>query len=96
MGHPIEERVLLPAAYIVTLAFRKQHAAEIHECLTTRMKTEKCEAELLSDKIAHHEWEHRFRIMTVKRLGTQPGSCRSRGPAIRTGRNDVRGGEKGR
>ena len=69
MGHPSEEHVLLPASYIVTLAFRKQHSAQIRECLKTRMKTEKCEAELLSDKIAHHEWEHRFRIMTVKRLG---------------------------
>ena len=25
--------------------------------------------QLLSDEIAHHEWEHRFQIMTVKRLG---------------------------
>ncbi len=69
LGHPIEKRVLLPAAYIVTLAYSKKYDAQIRECLSTRMKTEKCEAELLSDEIAHHEWEHRFRIMTVKRLG---------------------------
>ncbi len=68
-GHPIEERVLLPAAYILTLAFRKKDAERVHAELSQRMKTETCEAELLSDKIAHHEWQHRFRIMTVKRLG---------------------------
>ena len=28
-----------------------------------------CEAEILPDKIAHHEWEHRFNLMVVKRLG---------------------------
>ena len=28
-----------------------------------------CEAEILSDKIAHHEWKHRFKLMVVKRLG---------------------------
>ncbi len=28
-----------------------------------------CEAELLSDEIAQHEWENRFKIMMVKRLG---------------------------
>jgi len=30
---------------------------------------ESCHAELLSDRIAQHEWEHRFKIMLVKRLG---------------------------
>jgi len=68
-GHPIEERVLLPSAYVLTLAFRKRDAETIRAGIETRMKTEECEAELLSDRIAHHEWENRFRIMTVKRLG---------------------------
>lgn len=68
-GHPIEERILLPAAYILTLAFRKKDAGVIREALKSRMSTETCEAELLSPEIAHHEWENRFRIMTVKRLG---------------------------
>ncbi|MBN1249728.1 MAG: FAD-binding oxidoreductase, partial [Anaerolineae bacterium] len=68
-GHPVEERVLLPAAYILTLAFRKRDAEVVREGILSRMKTETCEAELLSDRIAHHEWAHRFRIMTVKRLG---------------------------
>ena len=68
-GHPIEKRVLLPSAYILTLAFRKGDGDAIRKCLAGRMETEECEAELLTDRIAHHEWEHRFRIMTVKRLG---------------------------
>jgi Fe-S oxidoreductase len=28
-----------------------------------------CQAEILSDRVAHHEWEHRFKLMVVKRLG---------------------------
>ncbi len=66
-GHPVEERVLLPASYIVTLAIRRRDAATVRALLTEKMK--RCEAELLSEKIAHHEWANRFRIMTVKRLG---------------------------
>ncbi len=68
-GHPVEKRVLLPSAYIVTLAFRKQDAARVREGLEAGMSSEQCQAQMLSDEIAHHEWEHRFRIMTVKRLG---------------------------
>jgi Fe-S oxidoreductase/FAD/FMN-containing dehydrogenase len=68
-GHPIEARVLLPAAYIVVIAFRERDAEAVRAGVAARMETEQCTAELLSDKIAHHEWEHRFRIMTVKRLG---------------------------
>ncbi|MEJ2560640.1 MAG: heterodisulfide reductase-related iron-sulfur binding cluster, partial [Anaerolineae bacterium] len=29
----------------------------------------RCEAEILSERIADHEWEHRFKLMVVKRLG---------------------------
>ncbi|MGC9521144.1 MAG: FAD-binding and (Fe-S)-binding domain-containing protein [Anaerolineae bacterium] len=68
-GRPVEKRVLLPSAYIVTLAFRERDAQAVREGIQAGMKTEKCEAQLLSDEIAHHEWAHRFRIMTVKRLG---------------------------
>ena len=66
-GHPVEERVLLPAAYVMTLAFRREDAAEVREKLNKVIKL--CEAEILSDKIAHHEWENRFKLMVVKRLG---------------------------
>ena len=65
--HPVEERVLLPASYIVTLAFRKKDRSVIMDSLPEIMKP--CQAELLSDRIAQHEWKNRFKIMLVKRLG---------------------------
>lgn len=66
-GHPAEERVLLPAAYILSLAFRKNDSDKIHSALAETIKS--CEAEILSDRIAKHEWENRFKLMVVKRLG---------------------------
>lgn len=65
--HPIEERVLLPASYITTLAFRKKDSDAVMSALPEIMKP--CQAELLSDRIAEHEWKNRFKIMLVKRLG---------------------------
>jgi FAD/FMN-containing dehydrogenase len=65
--HPVEERVLLPASYIATLAFRKKDRGIIMDSLPEIMKP--CQAELLSDRIAQHEWKNRFKIMLVKRLG---------------------------
>ena len=66
-GHPAEERVLLPAAYVVTLAFRTRDTEETTKALAHI--AEHHEGEILSDRIAHHEWEHRFKLMVVKRLG---------------------------
>lgn len=66
-GHPVEERVLLPASYIVTLAFRQRDRQTIMDRLPELIKP--CEAELLSERIAQHEWKHRFKLMVVKRLG---------------------------
>lgn len=66
-GHPVEERVLLPAAYVMTLAFRKKDQNEVRENLAAITKL--CEAEILSSKIAEHEWKNRFKLMVVKRLG---------------------------
>jgi len=66
-GHPAEERVLLPASYIITLTFRKKDSQKIMDGLNKIIKL--CEAEILSDRIAHHEWKHRFKLMVVKRLG---------------------------
>ncbi|MFC1974556.1 FAD-binding protein, partial [Chloroflexota bacterium] len=65
--YPVEERVLLPASYITTLAFRKKDGDTVMDSLPEIMKP--CQAELLSDRIAQHEWENRFKIMLVKRLG---------------------------
>ncbi len=66
-GHPIEERVLLPAAYILTITFEKKHEKQIKSSIEKIVKT--CEAEILSERIAKHEWEKRFKLMIVKRLG---------------------------
>jgi Fe-S oxidoreductase/FAD/FMN-containing dehydrogenase len=66
-GQPAEKRVLLPSAYITTLAFRKKDRDAVMTPLADIMKP--CQAELLSDEIARHEWDNRFKIMLVKRLG---------------------------
>jgi Fe-S oxidoreductase/FAD/FMN-containing dehydrogenase len=66
-GHAVGERVLLPASYVMTLAFREKDRQRIDDVLPDLFKT--CQAELLSDKVAHHEWDNRFEIMVVKRLG---------------------------
>ncbi|MFA5375195.1 MAG: FAD-binding and (Fe-S)-binding domain-containing protein [Dehalococcoidia bacterium] len=66
-GHPAEERVLLPAAYITTLAFRESDRPQITAKLVSIIKP--CQAEILSDAIAQHEWKNRFKLMIVKRLG---------------------------
>ena len=65
--YPVEERVLLPASYIVTIAFRKKDHDIVINSLPEIMKP--CQAELLSDRVAQHEWANRFKIMIVKRLG---------------------------
>ena len=67
MGHPVEERVMLPAAYIITLAYRASDKERVLAGLHELIKP--CQAEILSDRIAEHEWEHRFKLMVVKRLG---------------------------
>jgi len=66
-GHPVEERVILPAAYVVTMAFRKKDGKQIHAALNEAIKP--CQAEILDERVAHHEWENRFKLMIVKRLG---------------------------
>jgi len=66
-GHPVEERVLLPAAYIITLAYRKRDHGSVMGKLKKLLKL--CQAEILSERIAEHEWKNRFKLMIVKRLG---------------------------
>ncbi len=67
LGHPTEERVLLPASYVTTLTFRKKD----HEAVMGGLKgiLKLCEAEILNERIAEHEWKNRFKLMVVKRLG---------------------------
>jgi Fe-S oxidoreductase/FAD/FMN-containing dehydrogenase len=66
-GQAIEERVLLPELYITVLAFRRKDLPIMAEKLPAVLQ--KSGAEKLSDHIARHEWENRFKIMAVKRLG---------------------------
>jgi len=66
-GQPPPERVLLPGAYITTLAFRSRDRAEVLGALPRLVAS--CDSELLSERIARHEWEHRSRLMAIKRLG---------------------------
>ncbi|MCL5037144.1 MAG: FAD-binding oxidoreductase [Chloroflexi bacterium] len=66
-GHPAEERVLLPSAYIISIAYRTADKQAVIEGLDRIIRI--CEAEILSDRIARHEWQHRFKLMVVKRLG---------------------------
>jgi Fe-S oxidoreductase/FAD/FMN-containing dehydrogenase len=65
--HPVEEQILLPASYIITMAFRKSDSDIINSTLPRLLKAN--QAELLDKKIAEHEWNKRFKIMMVKRLG---------------------------
>ena len=66
-GHPVEERVLLPAANVITLTCRAADKEAVRDTLAELVKP--CEAEILDDRIAQHEWQHRFKLMVVKRLG---------------------------
>jgi len=66
-GHPAEEHVQLPHAYIVTLAFRAADALAVQSALPHLAATHG--AQILSDTIARYEWSQRFKLMTIKRLG---------------------------
>jgi Fe-S oxidoreductase/FAD/FMN-containing dehydrogenase len=66
-GHPVEHKVILPAAYIATIAFREEDRGKIEPKLPEIVKA--CEGEILKQEIADHEWEQRFKLMVVKRLG---------------------------
>jgi Fe-S oxidoreductase/FAD/FMN-containing dehydrogenase len=67
LGHEVEERVLLPVAYVTTVAFRKRDRESVMSKLPEIAASH--ESEILSERIAHHEWENRFKFMVVKRLG---------------------------
>jgi Fe-S oxidoreductase/FAD/FMN-containing dehydrogenase len=66
-GHPAETKVLLPAAYISVLSFRESDRDRIVPLLPEILKDDR--GAVLSQEIADHEWENRFRFMVVKRLG---------------------------
>ncbi|MGB2885870.1 MAG: heterodisulfide reductase-related iron-sulfur binding cluster, partial [Dehalococcoidia bacterium] len=51
----------------ITLAFRTKDRQAVMDGLPELLKP--CQAEILSDRIAQHEWKQRFKLMVVKRLG---------------------------
>ncbi len=67
LEHAVEKRVLLPKLFITTIAFRSKDRSVVMNKLPEIIKRFK--AEKLPDDIAQHEWENRFKIMAVKRLG---------------------------
>ncbi|MDH4272750.1 MAG: FAD-binding oxidoreductase, partial [Candidatus Aminicenantes bacterium] len=67
LGHPAEHKVILPAAYIAVLAYRAADREKVVSQLPGILHD--CQGEVLSQEIAEHEWENRFKLMIVKRLG---------------------------
>jgi Fe-S oxidoreductase/FAD/FMN-containing dehydrogenase len=65
--HAIEHAVSLPNAYIVTLAYRPQDTEAVLAGMSMIAGTSK--GQFLPAEIAEHEWDQRFRLMRVKRLG---------------------------
>ena len=59
--------IFLPAAYILILSLRKEDSPKVREILKSSLP--KYAGGFLPDHISWHEWEQRFRLMLVKRLG---------------------------
>ncbi|MBD3288549.1 FAD-binding protein [candidate division KSB1 bacterium] len=66
-GHPVAHKPLLPAAYIATIAFREADRDAMMKKLPDIVRHH--EGDILKQEIADHEWEERFKLMVVKRLG---------------------------
>ncbi len=66
-GHATPVPFTLPEVYLVTLAIRKRDMEAVRGALSRILK--RGERELLDEGIARHEWDNRFRLMLVKRLG---------------------------
>jgi Fe-S oxidoreductase/FAD/FMN-containing dehydrogenase len=66
-GHPVEEKVILPLTYLVTVAYRQKDRQKVMERLSELAKQRG--AQILDRSLAMHEWDNRFRFMVVKRLG---------------------------
>jgi Fe-S oxidoreductase/FAD/FMN-containing dehydrogenase len=67
LGHVVEQPVQLPASFIATLTFRKKDEKTIKKGLEEAIS--ELDGEILAEEIADHEWEKRFKIMRIKRLG---------------------------
>jgi Fe-S oxidoreductase/FAD/FMN-containing dehydrogenase len=67
LGQAAEERVELPEAYLATLTFKTELKEQILASLSALIQPET--DRILENKISDHEWENRFKVMLVKRLG---------------------------
>jgi FAD/FMN-containing dehydrogenase/ferredoxin len=67
LDHEVGTHIELPKAYILTLTYRTKDEDTIQEALPQLMLSAR--ASVLSEAIAAHEWENRFKLMMVKRLG---------------------------
>jgi FAD/FMN-containing dehydrogenase len=75
----------LPETYVATLAFRARDALAVYAALPA-LVTEQG-GQILGEELAMHEWESRFKIMTIKRLGphSTASQTRSKRSAARSG-----------
>ncbi|MEA4910199.1 MAG: FAD-binding and (Fe-S)-binding domain-containing protein [Anaerolineaceae bacterium] len=67
LGHPVGHKVDLPAEFILTLAVRASHSQQVRAALPELLSA--YPVRVLDERIARHEWETRFKLMQVKRLG---------------------------
>lgn len=65
--HTIEHRIELPPGFIATFAYRPEDSAAVHAGLAAIAAAQ--QGTILPPELADHEWEQRFRLMRVKRLG---------------------------
>jgi Fe-S oxidoreductase/FAD/FMN-containing dehydrogenase len=61
------EYIKIPEAYVVTIAYRAEDATRVASKLAALVAG--AGMKLLPDDIAAHEWDNRFKVMQVKRLG---------------------------
>jgi Fe-S oxidoreductase/FAD/FMN-containing dehydrogenase len=67
-GHPVEEeRPTIPQAYVAIFVAPESRREAVEAQLPGLVRA--AGGELVGDEIAQHEWEERFRLMRVKRLG---------------------------
>jgi Fe-S oxidoreductase/FAD/FMN-containing dehydrogenase len=67
-GHPVNNgRLYIPEVYVATLVYPASRADEVEPMLGDIITRHG--GEWLTEGIAHHEWEERFKIMSIKRLG---------------------------
>lgn len=62
-----DHEVSLPSSFILTLAYPDIHREQVRSVMEKLVTTH--HGSILPDDIARHEWENRFKLMTVKRLG---------------------------